>query len=50
MRKVNARFEKEHYKVTTSFNADDAYVKVNFLRPSVVLLDIILPGMSASIL
>ncbi len=43
---LKARFEKEHYKVTTSSNADDAYFKVNFLNPSVMLLDIILPGMN----
>ncbi|MBL7920040.1 MAG: response regulator [Bacteroidia bacterium] len=43
---LKARFEKENYKVTTSSNADDAYFKVNFLKPSIMLLDIILPGMN----
>jgi len=43
---LKSKFEKGNYKVTTSSNADDAYFKVNFLKPSVVLLDIILPGMN----
>ena len=43
---IKSQIRKEHYKVATSSNADDAYFKVNFLRPGVVLLDIILPGMS----
>lgn len=43
---LKAKFEKENYKVTVSSNVDDAYFKVNVITPSVVLLDIVLPGMN----
>ena len=43
---LKAKFEKENYKVTLSSNVDDAYFKVNVITPSVVLLDIVLPGMN----
>ncbi|MBA2612741.1 MAG: response regulator [Bacteroidetes bacterium] len=43
---LKARFEKENYKVTLSSNVDDAYFKVNVIKPSVMLLDIVLPGMN----
>lgn len=43
---LKAKFEKGKYKVTTCSNAHDAYFKVNMVKPSVMLLDLILPGMN----
>lgn len=43
---MKKKLELSNYKVTTSSNIQDAYFKLNMLKPDLILLDIMMPDIS----